>query len=215
MMTILSFSKRVLTKVLDRLLKASLGFLIRDFYQEVDRRNVQRSTNPKQWLTQEEACVAEALAKIVIPSDEEAPGIDEVSVLGPSAITSLDKMIRNCSFRQQVYAPGLLSFDVWSLRKHRCKFVDLSTEQQTNLFRAAQEIHESQQANHSVITKLWRRFGAPFADVSRGTSYAAVLYPIIRADCLEIFYTSRVSWAWLEYDGPPMEKGYSNLIRPR
>jgi hypothetical protein len=208
------FSKRIGTKVLDRVLNKSLSFLVRDFYQEVDRRNTQRSANSGQWLLPEEAAVAESLARVIIPSDEGTPGIDEVCVLGPSAITSLDKMIRNCSYRQEVYARGLLSFDVWSLRKHRRKFVELSTEQQANLFRAAQEINESQQANPSAITKRWRRFDA-FAEVRRGTSYAAELYPIIRADCLEIFYTSRVSWVWLEYDGPPMEKGYSSLVQPR
>jgi len=215
MEAILSSSKTIVTKVLERLLNAGLSLLVRDFYQEVDRRNVQRLSNSSQWLTPEEAGVAEALAKIVIPSDEESPGIDEVCGPGPSAITSLDKLIKNCSYRQGVYSHGLLAFDVWSWRKHRRKFVELSTEQQTNLFRAAQEINENQQANHSVITKLWQRFGAPFVEVRRGTSYAAVLYPIIRADSLQIFYTSRVSWVWLEYDGPPMEKGYSNLIQPR
>jgi hypothetical protein len=40
------------------------------------------------------------------------------------------------------------------------------------------------------------------------------LYPVIRNDCIQIFYTSQVSWVWLGYDGPPMEKGYSNLIQP-
>lgn len=215
MEAILRFSKRIGTKVLDRVLNTSLGFLVRDFYQELDRRNAQRSANSGQWLMPEEAAIAEALGKVIIPSDEDSPGMDEVCVLGPSPITSLDKMIRNGSYRQEVYARGLLSFDVWSLRKHGRKFVELSTEQQANLFRAAQEINESQEANPSVITKLWRRFGAPFTEVRSGTLYAAVLYPIIRADCLEIFYTSRVSWAWLEYDGPPMEKGYSDLIRPR
>ena len=32
---------------------------------------------------------------------------------------------------------------------------------------------------------------------------------------MEAFYTSEVSWLWLEYDGPPMPHGYSNLLEPR
>lgn len=215
MEAILRFSKRIGTKVLDRVLNTSLGFLVRDFYQELDRRNAQRSANPGQWLMPEEAAVAEALGKVIIPSDEDSPGFDEVCVLGSSAITSLDKMIRNCADRQHFYSRGLLSFDVWSLRKYRRRFVEISTEQQIDLFREAQEINENRNGNSSVLMKFWRRFGAPFTGVRAGTLYAGELYPMIREDCIQIFYTSRVSWVWLEYDGPPMEKGYSDLIRPR
>ena len=46
----------------------------------------------------------------------------------------------------------------------------------------------------------------------RGVPFVAgLLYPHVRSDCFQVFYTSRVSWIWLEYDGPPMEKGYLKL----
>jgi hypothetical protein len=207
--------KAATIKLLDRLLSAGLGFTIKEFNRELERRDGERKEKSGQWLTPDEAAVAEALAKIIVPSDEESPGIDEVCVLGPSAITVLDRMVRNCSNRQYFYSRGLLSFDIWAWRLHGGKFVELSTEQQTNLFRTAQEISDRWKSPPSLIAKLWRRFGAPFAEVSNGTFYAALLYPMIRGDSLRIFYTSRVSWVWLEYDGPPMEKGYAKLTEPR
>ena len=213
--TALRQCRRIGTKVVDRLLNAGLGFTVSDFYQELARRDARRLGSSGQWLTPEESAVAEALAKIIVPSDDESPGIDEVSVLGPDPITSLDKMIRNCSNRQYFYSRGLLSFDIWALREHGYKFVELSANQQTSLFRVAQEINDAWKTKPSLLKKLWRRFGAPFAEVRRGTLYAAVLYPMIRDDSLQIFYTSQVSWIWLGYDGPPMEKGYSSLTRPR
>jgi hypothetical protein len=199
------------TKSLGRLLNGGLGFILNNFNQELDQRNAQRKENSGQWLRPEEAAVAEALAKIIVPSDEESPGIDEVCFLGPRAISSLDKMIRECTNRQHLYSRGLLSFDIWALREHGCKFVELSTEQQTNLFRGAQEINDSWKVKPALTTRLWRRFAA----IRRGAYYAGLLYPRIREDSLQIFYTSRVSWVWLGYDGPPMERGYSNLTQPR
>jgi hypothetical protein len=202
-------------KVLDRVLNAGLGFTVSAFNQELNRRNLQRNESSGHWFTQEESTVAEALGKIIIPSDEESPGFDEVCVLGPSAVTSLDKMVKGCTNRQYFYSRGLLSFDIWASQVYGRRFAELSVEQQTHLFRCAQQISDRWKAKPSLITKLWRRFGAPFAEVRKGTFYAASLYPMIREDSLQIFYTSRVSWVWLEYDGPPMEKGYLNLIGPR
>jgi hypothetical protein len=209
----IKYCKRLAGRSLEWSLNRTLGFMVREFNEEVSRRNAQRKKHG-QWLTSEEAAVAEALGKIIVPSDEDTPGFDEVSVLGASAISSLDNLIKNCGDRQYCYSRGLLSFDIWAWREHGRKFVDLSTERQTNLFRAAQEVHENLKRRPSRIAKVWRRFGAPFAEVRNGTLYAAGLYPVIRNDCVQIFYTSQVSWVWLGYDGPPMEKGYSNLIQP-
>jgi hypothetical protein len=213
--TIVRRLRALATKLLDRLLHAGLGFTVREFNDELSRRNLRRPGKSGQWLTSEETVVAEALGKIIVPSDEESPGFDEVCVLGPSGVATLDRMIRSCAHRQHFYSRGLLSFDIWAMRVHGRKFADLSIEQQTKLFRAAEEINHSWKVKSALIAKLWRRFGAPFAEVRRGTLYAALLYPMIREDSIEIFYTSRVSWVWLGYDGPPMEKGYSNLAQPR
>ncbi len=197
-----------------RLLDACLALASRGFNKELDLRNSARGGDSLHWLTPEETAVAEALARIIIPSEEGSPGIDEICIFGPSAVALLDKMIGEGPDRQHFYSRGLLSFDIWAVRQHGCKFAGLPAEQQTSLFRAAQELHDSWTAAASPILKAGRRLRA-VTQAGKGMYFAAMLYPMIRDDCIQIFYTSRVSWTWLEYDGPPMEKGYANLTQPR
>jgi hypothetical protein len=80
----------------------------------------ERLTNGRLWLGPEETVVAEALAKIVVPSEEEAPGIDEVCEIGPSTIDALDAIVRQCPRRQDLYSRGLLSFDIWAVKEQGC-----------------------------------------------------------------------------------------------
>jgi hypothetical protein len=87
-------------------------------------------------------------------------------------------------------------------------------ENQVALFKAAQRIYEGWTANGPAALKAWRRLKA-ISQARKGSLFAAQLYPQIKDDCLQVFYTSRVSWVWLEYDGPPMDKGYPNLMEPR
>jgi hypothetical protein len=181
---------------------------------EVHRRDAERGRDTFRWFTPDEASVAEALARIIVPSDEETPGIDEVCVLGPPGIVTLDNLVAISAERQRLYSHGLLSFDIWAIREHGRKFVEMATEDQVALFTAAQQVHEGLTKQAFPVTKAWRRLRAT-AGAKTGSFYAARLYPQIRNDCLQVFYTSRVSWTWLGYDGPPMEKGYSSLVTPR
>lgn len=213
MQVILRYVKAIAKGWSDWIMNAG-SFFRPGFHQQLARRDAERREKSHDWLTPEEAVVAEALTKIIIPSEEDAPGIDEVCVLGPSAMTSLNKLIKDCPRRQYLYSRGLLSFDNWALKDHGCEFSTLSLDQQMNLFRSAQEMSDRYRGSGSLIAKVWRRWGL-LGEIINGTFYAAMLYPMIRDDSLQIFYTSRVSWVWLEYDGPPMEKGYPNLAKRR
>jgi len=102
--------RKIGSKCSNWLLNACLAFVPRNFNQELGCRNAERKGCSGQWLTPEETAVAEALTKIIISSEEESPGIDEVGVLGPSAITLLDKMISECPIKPHFYSRGLLSY---------------------------------------------------------------------------------------------------------
>jgi len=197
-----------------RLFSASLALVSRDFNAELARRDTRRGKNSFLWFTPEEVAVVEALSKIIVPSEQDSPGIDEVSILGESAITSLDKMVAESPDRQRFYSPGLLAFDRWALKEQGHSFLELSTDQQTSLFQAVQEKYDHWWAQTSAVAKVQRGLNAIF-HAGRGVFHAARLYPIIRNDCMQIFYTSSASWAWLQYDGPPMDKGYCSLTQPR
>jgi len=182
--------------------------------RELARRGITRGTQNYRWFTADEAVVAEALSWVIVPSDEESPGIEDVDVLDPPAIVTLDNLISKSPDRQRVYSRGLLSFDIWAQHTYGSKFADLSKADQINLFEAAESIYKSWTTHGSAMNKAWRRLRA-IAKVKNGSFFASRLYPQIREDCLQVFYTSRVSWVWLGYDGPPMEKGYSNLLESR
>ena len=186
----------------------------RGMKKELARRDSERGRNNLRWFTSDEAMVAEALANVIVPSDEETPGLDEVDVLGPSAIVALDKLVATSLQRQHLYSHGLLAFETWALNQRGCKFAEMPKEDQIMLFRAAQQVYEDWTAGAHPIIKAWHRLRG-ITRARSGSFFAGQLYPQIRSDCLQVFYTSRVSWVWLEYDGPPMDKGYPNLMEPR
>jgi len=178
--------------------------------KELARRDSERGRSTLRWFTPDEAAVAEALATIIVPSDEDTPGIEEVCVFGPPAIVALDNLVATSPDRQNLYSRGLLSFDAWALKEHRCRFAEMSKEDQIMLLRSAQRIYEGCTEKGSPIRKAWRRLRA-IAHTRDGWYFASQLYPQIRDDCFQVFYTNPVSWTWLDYDGPPMDEGYPKL----
>jgi hypothetical protein len=206
--------RRKLIDSFGTLLGLYVAITTRNIAKELARREAARGRGDLRWFTPDEAAIAEALANIIVPSDEETPGLEEVCVLGPPAIVALDDLIAESSERRYWYARGLLSFDTWALHQRGCKFANMSKEDQRMLFRAAEQIHASLTQNGTAVLKAWRRLLASMR-AGTGSFFAARLYPQIRNDCLQVFYTSRVSWVWLEYDGPPMDKGYPSLVAPR
>jgi hypothetical protein len=208
------YLQRLSANAIRPLLDGYLALLSSGLNKELARRSGERGRSSLRWFTPEEVAVAEALAGIIVPSDEETPGIDDVSVLDPPAIVSIDRMVSTSPGRQYLYSHGLLSFDLWALWRYKRKFADLSQQNQIALLKAAEQLQGRRSERMSVIKKLWSRLEA-IIQVNKGTYYAPQLFWQIRNDCLQVFYTSRVSWVWLEYDGPPMDKGYSNLVAPR
>jgi len=186
----------------------------RGMKEELARRDGERGGHNLRWFTPDEAVVAEALARVIVPSDEGTPGIDEVDVFGPPATVALDGLVATSPYRQYLYSWGLLSFDVWALKKHGCKFAEMTKVDQIGLFMAAQHINESMAPGASKLARAWWKVRITLV-AGYGSLFAANLYPQIRSDCLQVFYTSRVSWVWLDYDGPPMDKGYPNLMERR
>jgi hypothetical protein len=186
-----------------------LSFASRRLNREITRRNSCRGQGTLQWLTLEEAAVVIALAKIIVPSDDETPGLDDIDVLGPSAIDVLDKLIKKNPYKQELYARGLLSFDVWASKKHDRQFAAMTTSNQVTIFREAQLYSQRLHNGPRPLRALYMLLGV--TQSGKGRFFAAQLYPEIRNDCLQAFYTSRVSWIWLEYDGPPMDEGYPRL----
>ena len=198
--------------------KAGMDFCVavatRRIGKELASRDSERGRGDFRWFTPEEAAVAEALGRVIVPSDDETPGFDEVGVLDSPAIVALDKLVASSANRQEVYSRGLLSFDLWALRERKCKFCELPKEDQTQFFRAALQLFDDWPRTRSLFKRLSYRFRT-IRLTREGKFYSAQLCWQIRNDCIQVFYTSRVSWTWLEYDGPPMDAGYPGLVERR
>jgi Gluconate 2-dehydrogenase subunit 3 len=192
---------------------AYFSFASRPVDRELARRNSSRGQGKMRWFTAEEAAVAVALAKIIVPSDDETPGLDDIDALGPPAIELLDKLLYKNHGKRDIYARGLLSFDWWAARRHGRSFTELDVDAQIALLREAQHYSETLRSGSRAV-RAWRNLRG-VSQSTKGSFFAAQLYSDIRNDCLQIFYTSRVSWVWLEYDGPPMDEGYPKLAARR
>jgi len=121
---------------------AYISLASRAINKELAHRSALRGQGAFRWFVEEEAAVAEALAKIIVPSDENTPGIDEIDVLGPPVIVVLDNLVTTSPERQYVYSRGLLSFDVWAIEERGCKFAAMTTNDQVMLLRSAQQVYE-------------------------------------------------------------------------
>ncbi len=211
MKAIIRDAKHAWVKCFDAFLNFCFRAVSGGLDREIARRAAQRDRGYFHWITPDDAVVAEALANLIVPPDDEGPGIEDVGVLGPTALEALDQLIAGSLERQTSYGRGLVAFDIWAQRDHGCKFAAMAQGDQTRLLSAAECVYKEWSSPAPLVHKAWRRFnlvirgkGVPFS--------AGQLFPQIRSDCLQVFYTSRVSWMWLEYDGPPMDKGYPRLL---
>lgn len=210
MQTIVRDAKQIWSERYDAFLYFCFRVVSRGRDKELARRAAERGHGDFRWITPDEAVVAEALANLIIPSDGETPGIEDICVLGPSTLESLDRLIATSPGRQGLYARGLLSFDVWAQRERGCRFASMLQEDQVRLLKSSERSHEEWTSPAPLVQKAWRRF--KIAIRGKGIPLSAgQLFPQLRSDCLQIFYTSRVSWIWLAYDGPPMDEGYPKL----
>ncbi len=160
-------------------------------------------------FTPEESALISALASVIVPSDETGPGAREADVGH-----TLERLAATSRSRREFYPRGLLAFDMWAEREYKRRFKDLSYQEQLHLLRQIDEVHQELSKELSLIGKIKRKLKV--LDLQRKGLFPAVeLFPDLVGDVLRAFYTSRVAWDWLGYDGPPMPRGYPDLVRER
>jgi hypothetical protein len=185
------------------------GTLRRGERQEVARRDKERSRVDQKWLILDEQRQLTVLAALVLPSDETGPGAADAKV-----VEGLDKMLAASPGKQEMYAAGLASLDRWARRKKKGRFVELLADEQLDILRKIDSIYEEWSREVSRAGKVQRKITA--LRLMRAGEYSAVeFFPRLVRDVMQVFYTSRVAWNWLGYDGPPMPQGYSDLWSAR
>jgi hypothetical protein len=180
--------------------------------RELRRLEQNRPRDGERWFTREESALVEILASLVVPSDETGPGADQMGRMGPSAAETLDHLVRRSSRRQTLYARGLLALDRLARQQHRSRFVELSRDDQLRLLHFIDRLQLTWSSPRSLRDKIGSKIAILYRKWS-GVYAAAELFPFLVQDVLQAFYSNRVSWTWLGYDGPPMPEGYPLLQR--
>lgn len=175
--------------------------------RELERLEQARPRDGERWFTSEECVLVEVLASLIVPSDETGPGADQMGRMGRSAAETLDRLARRSSRRQTLYARGLLALDRLARREHRSRFVELSREDQRRLLQFIDQLHQTWSSPRSLKARIRTKIAILYRKWS-GVYAAAELFPLLIQDVLQAFYSNRVSWTWLGYDGPPMPEGY-------
>jgi choline dehydrogenase-like flavoprotein len=181
-----------------------------DMDKESRRRNNERLVNGKYRFLPEEARIIDVLASLIVPSDENTPGTNEMDVMGASAVKALEELVADSQYRQTLYTRGLIALNAVSLRKELREFVDLPNDKQLEILMNMEAGLSARQGAESFRGKLNKKIQV-LKQLWRGTYPAIELFPILVRDVKEVFYSSEVSWIWLDYDGPPMPNGYKDL----
>jgi len=181
---------------------------------ELERRTRARRCDRSHWFLPEETALIEALASVIVPSDEDAPGAKEIDVLGYSVAETLDAWVVSALEKQAKYSRGLVALDELTKRMYGSRCVDLSMEKHFELLKFLEGLHRDRSKPCSLFGKLKKRW-LILQEMWNGLAPAIELFPMLIRDVQAAFYTSQVSWIWLEYDGPPMPYGYRDLHKPR
>lgn len=179
---------------------------------ELAHANLERPRDGRHWFTPGERALVSALAAVVVPSDELGPGAREADV-----VEKLDRLVAGSKDRQPLYAEGLLAFEELARQEHRRSLLELTAKQRTELLRIVDSAYRgSREARPTPVERKVRRARRKAKElyyVVRGSGGAVRLFPTLARDVLEAFYTSRVSWHWLGYDGPPFPGGYLGRVK--
>jgi choline dehydrogenase-like flavoprotein len=182
--------------------------------KELGRRRRARTGTGKGWFLPEEYVLVDTLACLLVPSDDDTPGAREVDVLGGPVVESIQAAVSGSIELQEVYARGLFALDELARRRHGSAMAELSSDRQADLLTVVEALYAGRSMAGPLTVKLKKKLSALHQQWT-GSSAAADLFPVLRNDVLGAFYTSKVSWIWLGYDGPPMPHGYPNLLEPR
>ncbi|MDR7543855.1 MAG: gluconate 2-dehydrogenase subunit 3 family protein [Armatimonadota bacterium] len=150
------------------------------------------------WFGAAQAAVLLAFAAVIVPTSAGGPGALEAAVL-----EQIDRRVSRSAVRQHVYERGLPALDRLARYRYGTGAAGLSSEQLEELLQYVQQVRQARRARgRSVAGRLMRGIDR-FRRGLRGEEAAVRLVPWLVRDVLDAFYSSRVAWEWLGYDGPP------------
>jgi len=151
-------------------------------------------------FTKKETRLLAALAALLIPSGDGAPGAGDAGV-----IETVERLLSADPLRRARYARGLQGFDLLARRRHGRRFVEILPPQQSVLLTAVdEEAKRAAQPPVGLGGRLRRKLRhLRYSFDGHGIGAAVALFEPLVRDVVAAFYTSEAAWQWLGYDGPP------------
>ena len=174
-------------------------------------RDIVRSKkqNINRWFTPGEYALVSVLAALIIPTDETGIGASEANV-----VNSIDLMVSKSQEQQILYREGLEAFDDVARDEYGRVFVELTNEQQISILNLVDHtLDELKISNFSLLNRINRKVKYYYYKCKPGGLGGTIdLFPKMVKDVKREFYTSKVAWDWLGYDGPPQPGGYIGRV---
>lgn len=156
-------------------------------------------------LTVAERALLERLSSLIVPGDERVAGAGSVGV-----VATIERHIGASAVRRGEYGRGLPAIDAMARQRHQRPFLALTEAEQIALLEALDR------ASRRQVTRRLGRLGPRLQHAIRIIRSPAVhLFPVLVRDVIDAYYATPAAWSWLEYDGPPSPRGYSDVLRPR
>ncbi len=166
-----------------------------------------RVRRPGRVLTEHEFATLEALADLIVPSDDLGPGARDLD----AARRVEDRLMRH-SYELERYRKGLRWLDQAAAQVYGAGtfFVDLGREEQIALLEqieaTARKLRGGRGGVMGVAWRYWDRLMVTLFGFGAGVFFLN----LVREDVLEAVYSHPRTWIALGYDGPPQPLGYWN-----
>ncbi len=169
-----------------------------------------RKRRPGRVLTEHEFATLEALADIIVPSDELGPGAADVD----AARRLEDRLMRDSRMLTR-YREGLRWLDEAASQVYGrgTLFVNLKRDEQVALLQEIERVsRELRRPPTDLLDRAWRYWDKLVTNLF-GLGAGVFFFDLVRDDVLETVYAHPRMWALLGYDGPPQPLGYWNGAR--
>lgn len=176
----------------------------------LSRRELERPRDGVLWFVPAEYALVNVLSSLIIPSGIDGPGAIEANVVG-----HIDRMVTMSPSAKSVYPKGLVAFDVVAQRQYGKLFTELAMPQQIQLFTLVEQASSVMNSDpSSLLLRAYRKLSFWYYFEWLGLRPAAELFDRLLLDTKVGFYSSKVAWDWLGYDGPPFPLGYIGSPSP-
>ena len=163
-------------------------------------------------LSSDEFHMLEALAAVVIPSDEHGPGAREAGVA-----QRIHQSIFHAEPVRRRYTEGLQAIDALARQRYSKAFTELSYDKQREVFTFLDEAYGKlwpQVPPTAFSGKVrWKLHHLYYRQIAGVSDPALIMIDQVTRDAAEAFYSTPVAWEWLGYSGPPFPFGYAGRGR--